>query len=114
MLVRRRYADALRDAQLLPAQHGPDEPAGAAGSHHAQGMPIDLGRIATPCYFLSTKEDHIAPLASTCRGSLRFGGPVRFVLGGSGHGAGVTNPPSSRPSTASGPTPLGCTNPRNG
>ena len=60
-----------------------------------KGVPIDLGRIATPCYFLSTKEDHIAPWASTYRGSLRFGGPVRFVLGGSGHIAGVINPPSS-------------------
>ena len=60
-----------------------------------KGVPIDLGRIATPCYFLSTKEDHIAPWASTYRGSLRFGGPVRFVLGGSGHIAGVINPPPS-------------------
>jgi polyhydroxyalkanoate synthase len=60
-----------------------------------KGMPIDLGRIKTPAYFLSTKEDHIAPWASTYRGSLRFGGPVRFVLGGSGHIAGVVNPPPS-------------------
>lgn len=56
---------------------------------------IDLGRIRTPCYFLSTREDHIAPWAATYRGSLRFGGPVRFVLGGSGHIAGVTNPVTS-------------------
>ncbi|MEK0085601.1 PHA/PHB synthase family protein [Benzoatithermus flavus] len=60
-----------------------------------KGVPIDLGRIEVPCYFLSTREDHIAPWASTYRGSLRFGGPVRFVLGGSGHIAGVINPPSS-------------------
>ena len=60
-----------------------------------KGVPIDLGRIKTPAYFLSTKEDHIAPWASTYRGSLRFGGPVRFVLGGSGHIAGVINPPPS-------------------
>ena len=60
-----------------------------------KGVPIDLGRIATPCYFLSTKEDHIAPWASTYQGSHRFGGPVRFVLGGSGHIAGVINPPPS-------------------
>ena len=46
-----------------------------------KGVPIDLGRIATPCYFLSTKEDHIAPWRSTYRGSLQFRGPVRFVLG---------------------------------
>jgi polyhydroxyalkanoate synthase len=60
-----------------------------------KGVPMDLGRIRTPCYFLSTREDHIAPWASTYRGSLRFGGRARFVLGGSGHIAGVINPPSS-------------------
>ena len=60
-----------------------------------KGVPIDLGKIKTPCYFLSAKDDHIAPWASTYLGSLNFGGPVRFVLGGSGHIAGVINPPSS-------------------
>ena len=67
-----------------------------------KGVPIDLGRIATPCYFLSTKEDHIAPWASTYRGSLPLRRPGRFVLGGSGHIAGVINPPP-RTSTATGP-----------
>ena len=57
-----------------------------------KGVPIDLGKIKTPCYFISTKEDHIAPWASTYRGSLLFGGPVRFVLGGSGHIAGIDQP----------------------
>ena len=65
------------------------------GGISLKGVPIDLGKIATPCYFLSTKEDHIAPWASTYRGSLNFKGQVRFVLGGSGHIAGVINPPSS-------------------
>ena len=60
-----------------------------------KGVPIDLGRIKVPSYFLSTREDHIAPWKSTYKGSLRFGGPVRFVLGGSGHIAGVINPPPS-------------------
>ena len=60
-----------------------------------KGVPIDLGRIATPCYFLSAKEDHIAPWDSSYRGSLNFKGEVRFVLGGSGHIAGVINPPSA-------------------
>lgn len=60
-----------------------------------KGVPIDLGMIKTPCYFISAKEDHIAPWASTYRGSLLFGGPVRFVLGGSGHIAGIVNPPAS-------------------
>ncbi len=57
------------------------------------GEPIDLGKITLPCYFLSTREDHIAPWPSTYRGARRFGGPVRFVLGRSGHIAGVVNPP---------------------
>jgi polyhydroxyalkanoate synthase len=60
-----------------------------------KGVPIDLGRIRQPCYFLSTRDDHIAPWKATYKGSLHFGGPVRFVLGGSGHIAGVINPPPS-------------------
>ena len=42
------------------------------GGISLKGVPIDLGKITTPCYFLSTKEDHIAPWASTYRGSLQF------------------------------------------
>ena len=58
-------------------------------------MPIDLGKVKTPAYFLSTVEDHIAPWKSTYIGACLFGGPVKFVLGGSGHVAGVINPPSA-------------------
>lgn len=66
------------------------------GAVRLLGTPIDLGRIATPAYFLSTREDHIAPWRSTYQGARRLGGPVRFVLGGSGHIAGVVNPPEGR------------------
>ncbi|MCL6609221.1 MAG: class I poly(R)-hydroxyalkanoic acid synthase, partial [Geminicoccaceae bacterium] len=59
------------------------------------GVPIDLRRIRVPAYFLSTREDHIAPWRSTYAGARRLGGPVRFVLGGSGHIAGVVNPPAA-------------------
>ena len=59
------------------------------------GAPIDLSKVKTPAYFLSTKEDHIAPWASTFMGAQLFSGPVRFVLGGSGHIAGVVNPPAT-------------------
>jgi polyhydroxyalkanoate synthase len=59
------------------------------------GSPIDLGRIELPMFFLSTREDHIAPWKSTYAGSRRFGGPVEFVLAGSGHIAGVINPAES-------------------
>jgi polyhydroxyalkanoate synthase len=57
------------------------------------GVPIDLSKVKIPAYFLSTIEDHIAPWRATYQGSKLFSGPVRFVLGGSGHIAGVINPP---------------------
>jgi len=56
-------------------------------------VPIDLRQITIPCYFLSCREDHIAPWTSTYKGAKNFGGPVRFVLAASGHIAGVVNPP---------------------
>jgi len=59
------------------------------------GVPIDLARVKTPLYFVSTVEDHIAPWRSTYRGAKLFPGPVRFVLGGSGHIAGIVNPPAA-------------------
>jgi polyhydroxyalkanoate synthase subunit PhaC len=59
------------------------------------GVPIDLQTVRVPAYFLSTKEDHIAPWKATYKGSRLLGGPVRFVLGGSGHIAGVINPADS-------------------
>ncbi len=58
------------------------------------GEPIDLGRIEIPAYFMSAKEDHIAPWKSTLRGPSLLSGPTRYVLGGSGHIAGVINPPA--------------------
>jgi polyhydroxyalkanoate synthase len=63
------------------------------GGVEIDGVKIDLGKIKVPCYFISTLEDHIAPWKSTYQGALNFGGPVRFVLGGSGHIAGIVNPP---------------------
>ncbi len=60
------------------------------------GERIDLARVKVPVYNLATKEDHIAPAKSVFLGSASFGGPVRFVLTGSGHIAGVVNPPARR------------------
>jgi polyhydroxyalkanoate synthase len=57
------------------------------------GVPIDLRKIKVPAYFLSTREDHIAPWKSTYRGTQLLSGPKRFVLAASGHIAGVVNPP---------------------
>ena len=55
--------------------------------------PVDLRAIKIPVYNLATREDHIAPAKSVLFGSKFFGGPVRYVLSGSGHIAGVVNPP---------------------
>jgi polyhydroxyalkanoate synthase len=54
---------------------------------------LDLGNVKVPLYNLATREDHIAPAKSAFLGSKFFGGPVKFVLSGSGHIAGVVNPP---------------------
>jgi polyhydroxyalkanoate synthase len=58
------------------------------------GVTLDLGRVTIPIYELAAKEDHIAPAQSVLIGSKLFGGPVRYVLAGSGHIAGVINPPA--------------------
>ena len=59
------------------------------------GAPINLGSIKTPTFILSTREDHIAPWKSTYMGAALMSGSVKFVLGGSGHIAGVVNPEDS-------------------
>ncbi|MDE2583390.1 MAG: class I poly(R)-hydroxyalkanoic acid synthase [Rhodospirillales bacterium] len=64
-----------------------------AGGVSLRGVPIDLRKIKVPAYFLSTREDHIAPWKSTYRGTQLLSGPNRFVLAASGHIAGVVNPP---------------------
>jgi polyhydroxyalkanoate synthase len=63
------------------------------GGISMKGTPVDLGAIDIPVYFLSCREDHIAPWTSTYKGAKLFGGKVRFVLAASGHIAGVVNPP---------------------
>ena len=66
------------------------------GGIKLDGIAIDLTRINTPVYILSTKEDHIAPWKSTYAATQIYSGPVRFVLGASGHIAGVINPPAAK------------------
>jgi polyhydroxyalkanoate synthase subunit PhaC len=68
----------------------------AKGEMTLGGVRLDLKRVTIPIYELATKEDHIAPAASVFMGSKLFGGPVRFALAGSGHIAGVVNPPAKR------------------
>ncbi|MGH1375957.1 MAG: class I poly(R)-hydroxyalkanoic acid synthase [Alphaproteobacteria bacterium] len=65
-----------------------------AGGIEMKNVPIDLSQIKTPCHFISTKEDHIAPWIATYEGTKIMGGDVRFTLAASGHIAGVVNPPA--------------------
>ena len=80
----------------------------AKGEMVLGGQRLDLGDVHVPIYSLATREDHIAPAASVFRGAKLFGGPVRYVLGGSGHIAGVINPPAkAKYGYATGPRPFG-------
>ena len=63
------------------------------GGIELAGAKIDLRKIKTPTYILSTREDHIAPWKSTYAATGIYSGKVRFVLSSSGHVAGVINPP---------------------
>jgi polyhydroxyalkanoate synthase len=67
----------------------------STGSMVLDNTLLDLSKVKVPIYNLATREDHIAPADSVLYGSQFFGGPVRYVLSGSGHIAGVVNPPSS-------------------
>jgi polyhydroxyalkanoate synthase subunit PhaC len=58
------------------------------------GRTLELHKVKIPIYNLATREDHIAPAKSVFLGSKFFGGPLRYVLAGSGHIAGVINPPA--------------------
>jgi polyhydroxyalkanoate synthase subunit PhaC len=65
------------------------------GALSALGVPIDLTTVHTPAYIQAGREDHISPVASVWKMTEHFKGPIRFVLAGSGHIAGVVNPPAA-------------------
>ena len=65
------------------------------GTMEIAGEKLDLSEVKIPIYNLATREDHIAPARSAYLGSQFFGGKVTFVLTGSGHIAGVVNPPAA-------------------
>ena len=67
----------------------------STGSMVLDNTLLDLSKVKVPVYNLATREDHIAPADSVLYGSQFFGGTVRFVLSGSGHIAGVVNPPAA-------------------
>jgi polyhydroxyalkanoate synthase len=69
---------------------------GVPGGIELAGVPIDLSKVALPSYFVSTVEDHIAPWKTTYKGAKYLRGATRFVLGGSGHIAGIVNPPAAK------------------
>ncbi len=80
---REYLCDLYRDNKLV-------EP----GAMSALGTPIHLNKIKTPAYIQAGREDHIAPAASVWKMQEHLKGPMKFVLAGSGHIAGVVNPPS--------------------
>ena len=67
----------------------------ALGALDLAGEHLDLGKVKTPIYVQSSREDHIAPAKSVYKGARLFGGPTTFTLAGSGHIAGVINPPAA-------------------
>ncbi len=68
----------------------------ALGKMMLGGVKLDLSKVMQPVYLQSAREDHIAPANSVFKGSRLFGGPVRFIIAGSGHIAGVINPPAAK------------------
>ena len=67
----------------------------AKGEMMMNGHLLDMSEVTTPVYMQSSKEDHIAPWGSIYRGARLYGGPVRMILAGSGHIAGVINHPDA-------------------
>lgn len=68
----------------------------ARGEFELGGDRVDLSRVTIPLYFQASREDHIAPMNSVYRSARLFGGPVTYTLAGSGHIAGVINPPEAK------------------
>ncbi len=66
----------------------------AKGQMALCGVDLDMTKVTVPVYELAAREDHIAPAESVLKGAKLFSGPVEYVLAGSGHIAGVINPPS--------------------
>lgn len=78
-------SDLYRDNKLV-----------SPGALSVDGTPIDLTKVTTPSYVQAGREDHIAPARSVWTITRHLAGPIRFVLAGSGHIAGVVNPPAAK------------------
>jgi polyhydroxyalkanoate synthase len=83
------YVDYIRNMYL-------DNNLCKPGALTMAGQKIDLGRLEMPAYIYASREDHIVPWKSAYRSAHLVGGDVTFVLGASGHIAGVVNPPEKR------------------
>ena len=96
VLELRRDAHAGEDAHVLSAQHVHQEPAGEAGRHHARRR-ADRHFQSDACRSASCPPSRTTsrPGRSTYMGALLLAGPVKFMLGGSGHIAGIVNPPAA-------------------
>ncbi len=68
----------------------------ATGELQIDGKALDLGKVKVPVYNVATRDDHIAPAISVLKGHRLFGGEAKYVLAGSGHIAGVVNPPAKK------------------
>jgi polyhydroxyalkanoate synthase len=68
----------------------------ASGKMKLAGVNLDLSKVKVPAYLQSAREDHIAPANSVFKSVNLFSGPVRFIIAGSGHIAGVINPPAAK------------------
>jgi polyhydroxyalkanoate synthase len=68
----------------------------ATGNMKLAGVKLDLSKVKVPVYLQSAREDHIAPAKSVFKSVNLFSGPVRFIIAGSGHIAGVINPPAAK------------------
>lgn len=77
--------------RLVLQQNRLREPGGLS----IDGVPIHLDAIRTPLFVVALKDDHVSAWKETYAGRTLFGGPTRFLLGGSGHNAGMINPPSA-------------------
>ena len=66
-----------------------------AGGVVIDGVALDLSAIKTPVMIVALKDDHVSAWKATYGGRAYFGGPTRFLLGGSGHNAGMVNPPAA-------------------
>ena len=66
-----------------------------AGGIEVDGVPLDLKSIKTPVFVVALKDDHVSAWKDTYEGRFNFGGETRFILGGSGHNAGMINPPAA-------------------